>query len=202
MSNACRLAILCLLVLAPVIQGSSAQSDQRYILGTHVSFDVEPTQEPDTDIATTAPLKPGRFDGALSAPPSPRTRSLSTRWIGASNSTSTTLLAPIGLGIVGGTVGFLAGGVFGLQLAEATNCNSWGCALGYPYLGALIGETIGLSSGVYVGTDGGSYLLTLLGGTLGSAVALSLANSTDSPQVLIAAPVIQLAVTIPIAQSN
>ena len=118
-------------------------------------------------------------------------------------SSSGNLLAPIGLGVVGGALGLFAGGVIGAGLAEEANCNSLGCALGYPILGGIVGETVGLSSGVYVGTrQRGSYLLTLLGGAFGTAVAAGLADATDSPAALVLGPVVQLGITIPIARST
>lgn len=78
-----------------------------------------------------------------------------------------------------------------------------GLCIGGPILGGIIGETVGLSSGVYLDTEQrDSYLLTLLGGAFGAALAIGLANATDSPVVLALRPVVQLGVTIPIARST
>jgi len=71
----------------------------------------------------------------------------------------------------------------------------------------VLGETVGLSSGVYLGTERrGSYLLTLLGGLATTVVVVGVGGdvvgSDADPLTLAAVPVLQLAITIPIAQSD
>lgn len=203
MSSCSRLAVLGLLFVSLGVQSSTAQSERRHVLGETISFDVEKRASLKRSDFLGKPRDMNRMGGTPSASSGDGTHPQIARRSVApnSNSTSQSLLAPIGLGLVGGTVGLLAGGVVGGQLAKGTNCNSLGC-LSYPFLGALIGETIGLSSGVHLGTNESNYLLTLLGGALGTTVALGLANATDSPEALILGPAVQLGVTIPIARST
>jgi hypothetical protein len=114
---------------------------------------------------------------------------------------------PAVAGVLGGGLGLLLGGVAGAAIAEARRCTSFACGFGYPLLGAAVGETVGLSSGVYLGTERrGSYLLTLLGGLATTVVVVgvggNLVGSDADPLTLAAVPVLQLAITILIAQSD
>ncbi len=200
----CLVGISSLLVLGLIAPSSAAQSERSYVLGESVSFDGEKTLS----------LEKRDFVGTLEG------RSHSTEQLGITSlderlvastrrnvarrpdSTSTNVLAPIGLGVVGGAVGSFAGGLAGISLAGASNCDSF-CGLGYMFYGALVGEMVGLSTGVYLGTKrGGNYLLTLLGGAVGTVGAIGLASQVDGPGLLVAGPAMQLAVTIPIAQSS
>jgi uncharacterized membrane protein len=109
---------------------------------------------------------------------------------------------PVFTGALGGGLGVLVGGLAGAGIGDAAECRSYDC-LAYPILGAVVGETVGLSSGVYLATDRrGSYGLTLLGGAAATAVGLGVARAVDAPLALLAVPVVQFAVTIPIARSD
>ena len=186
-----RIAALGLLSFAWMVSSSIAQSDRRYVLGETVSFERDGRASPERrdfvgrGRGTNPPL--GRRPTRPGAP--------------RADSTSNGLFPPIALGLVGGTVGLLAGGFAGAGLAEASDCDALGC-LAYPLLGGVIGEAVGLSSGVHLGTERGNYLTTLLGGALGTAVGLGVVRATDEPRALALVPVVQLGVAIPIARAT
>jgi hypothetical protein len=119
----------------------------------------------------------------------------------------THVAVPAVTGVLGGGLGILVGGAAGAAIAEARSCTSFACGFGYPLLGALAGETVGLSSGVYLGTERrGSFPLTLLGGLATTVVVLGVGGDVvghdANTLTLIALPALQLAVTIPIARSD
>lgn len=201
------LPILLFLVLALAIRPSRAQTSQRDDLSATGSFPLpeEPSLEKSDFVA--APNPPDRSLRSVGMIPEARGRTLSRalrRPVIAPDTVSNSgLFAPIALGITGGTFGFFAGAATGSAIAEASACDSWGCGLGYPILGAVAGEAAGLSSGVYLGTDRrGRYLVTLAVGSISALVGLALVNATDSPVALLGVPVLQLAVTIPAARSG
>jgi hypothetical protein len=199
-----RLIGLTLFALLVVVPSSAAQSQQRYVLGTTVSFNEE------TQISLERKDFVGRPSSTTHLEEHPYTAAQRTHskifspgGIPRGDSTPGHLLAPIGLGVAGGALGLLAGGTVGTEIAEGADCSGMLCGLSNLVYGALIGETVGLSSGVYLGTKRrGSYLLTVLGGTLGTAAVVTLAGATDSPEMLLLGPVVQFGVTIPIARST
>jgi hypothetical protein len=204
MRHLCLVGISSLLVLGLIAPSSAAQSERSYVLGESVSFDAETTQSLEKEDFVPGLEEGRRSTGELVRLSSTRGKSAGTQLnvLPRSNSTTANVIAPIGLGVVGGAAGLFGGGIVGVSLSGASNCDSF-CGLGYMFYGALIGETVGLSSGVYLGTERrGSYLLTLLGGALGTAGVIALASQVDGPALLVAGPAVQLAVTIPIARSS
>jgi hypothetical protein len=174
---------------------SPAQVERRYVLGRTVTYAYEATPSlTKSDLVPALASRSPRRDASALSPlgaPSPRS---SPDW--------TYVALPVFTGALGGALGGLVGGLAGAGVGEAAECTSFDC-LAYPAFGAIVGETVGLSSGVYLGTDRrGSYALTLLGGMAGTAVGLGLVRAVDDPLALLAVPVVQFAVTIPIARSN
>lgn len=199
---------------------SEAQTERRYVLGqviTHNSAD--PPSISRGDFVVGSGLESGADraarSGLAAVPGSPTNTEneasgapLSIRPLPRTGFNWTHVAVPVSTGILGGGLGLLVGGAVGAAVIEVSNCRSWGC-LGYPILGAAVGETVGLSSGVYLGTTlstrrRGSYILTLLGGVATTALALGVGGDVvghdADPLTLAAVPVLQLAVTIPIAR--
>lgn len=159
------------------VDPSAAQTERRYILGETISYSSEKTP-------------------ALSR----------SDFVAAPDVDWTHVAVPAFTGVVGGGLGLFFGAGAGVVFAEASGCTSLGC-IGYSVLGAAVGETVGLSSGVYLGTERrGSYLLTLLGGLATTAVVLGVGSDVVGDDAitltLIALPILQLATTIPIARSD
>jgi len=177
------------------VQESAAQVERRYVLGRTVTSASDTTPS-----LTKSDLLP-----ALASRRARRGTSPLPSLSGSSSHPSpdwTYVALPVFTGALGGGFGVLVGGLAGAGIGGAADCRSYGC-LAYPLLGAVVGETVGLSSGVYLGTDRrDSYLLTLLGGAAGTAVGLGVARAVDAPLALLAVPIVQFAVTIPIARSD
>jgi len=176
-------------------QPSAAQTDRPYLLEQPVSYeaDTSPSLSKGDLVPALTPRGARRNASALSPIGGPAPRS-SPDW--------TYVALPVFTGALGGALGGLVGGLAGAGIGEAAECTSFDC-LAYPAFGAIVGETVGLSSGVYLGTDRrGSYALTLLGGMAGTAVGLGVVGAADDPLALLAVPVVQFAVTIPIARSD
>lgn len=204
MTSASRVAVLVLIFLGVASQSAPAQSEGRYVLEERTSFQQRQAPSLETsdfvgrgalnrEYGNTIALHVGRAS-LTSVRPSIVRRA---------DTSSANLLAPIGLGLGVGAAGLLVGSVVGVGLVYLSDCDSFGCGLGYPLLGGMVGETVGLSLGVYWGTERpASYLRVLLGGALGTAVAMALARWTQSPDANLVAPVLQLAFTIPIARSG
>jgi len=195
-------AALLFAVLLGSARPSAAQTEGRYVLGETASYDAgeRPSLSQDDFVAAPdASTAPGRASGALSPRPQRPPLRPDIDW--------THVAVPAVTGVLGGGLGLLLGGVAGAAIAEVRGCTSFACGLGYPLLGAAVGETVGLSSGVYLGTERrGSYLLTLLGGLATTVVVVgvggNLVGSDADPLTLAAVPVLQLAITILIAQSD
>ena len=192
-------AALLFAVLLGSARPSAAQTEGRYVLGETVSYDAGERPSLSQDDFVAAPdASTARRSGAPSSLPNRPPRP-DVAWIHVA--------VPAVTGVLGGGLGLLLGGVAGAVIAEVRGCTSFACGLGYPLLGAAVGETVGLSSGVYLGTERrGSYLLTLLGGLATTVVVVgvggNLVGSDADPLTLAAVPVLQLAITIPIAQSD
>jgi hypothetical protein len=193
-------AALLFAVLLGSARSSTAQTERRYVLGKTVSYDAgERPSLSASDFVAAPDASTARRSGA----PSPRPHRPPLRpdmdW--------THVAVPAVAGVLGGGLGILVGGAAGAAIAEARSCTSFACGFGYPLLGALAGETVGLSSGVYLGTERrGSYLLTLLGGTAATVLVVGvggdLVGSDADLPTLLALPTLQLAATIPIARSD
>lgn len=202
----CRVVVLGVASLVLLVQPSTAQSERRAVLGTSISVDVKTRTSLDRSDFVGPPLRGTPhlserippISGALARPSAAPERIMPRL-----DSTSDNVWDPVGLGLLSGAFGLFAGGLIGSSLAETNGCHSPGCALGPFIRGAIVGETAGLSSGVYFGTERrGSYLLTLLGGALGSAVTVGLATASDRPETLLLGPVLQFGITIPIARAD
>jgi len=183
------------LILPLVVRPSTAQVEQRYVLGRTVTYASDTTPSlSKRDLVPALTSRRARRSAPAPSPlsaPSPR-----------SNPDWTYVALPVFTGALGGAFGGLVGGLAGAEIGSTADCGSYDC-LAYPLLGVVVGETVGLSSGVYLGTERrGSYILTLLGGAAGTAVALGVARGVDTPLALLAVPVVQFAVTIPIARSD
>lgn len=106
---------------------------------------------------------------------------------------------PMLVGLLGGAIGFAAGGGLGYFL-DSRSCgeDEWFCGIGGVVIGGLIGESFGIPLGVHLGNkqqgDFGKELLISYG-IAGAGLGLSLA--TDSP-IVVAVPFVQLAVTLTI----
>lgn len=200
-----RVAVFGCILLGVAVQFSVAQSERRYVLGNETSFEVKATPSLERHGRTAGRIGLNWGRAARVTLHAGQDIKTGVRWASGpqADTSSANLLAPIGMGLGLGAVGFYAGGIIGVGVASTGDCDTFGCGLGYPILAAIVGESVGLSSGVYGGTRRrGSYLRTLLAGGVGAAVAMTLTNWTESPRALLAGPVLQLALTVPAARSH
>jgi hypothetical protein len=104
-----------------------------------------------------------------------------------------------GLGaILGGALGFIAGGVIGGYLAEGSTCESDRCGLEEVFTGALVGEVVGIGLGAHVGNGRRGSALAPVAASLGVLlVAGVVENQGGLPDgTLIFVPMMQIAAAV------
>ncbi|MFH1843777.1 MAG: hypothetical protein ABIF77_11295 [bacterium] len=115
-------------------------------------------------------------------------------------------LGMLGAGILGGTVGFLAGALWGIEAADCPDCPSsdcW-CGIGEAFWGGLAGEAFLLPTGIHLANrsrgDYGRLVLTSAGiAAVGAGLAIGGAYLLDNGNTLVLLPlipVVQLLVCI------
>ena len=115
---------------------------------------------------------------------------------------STTRLASFGL--LGGGIGLVAGGLLGALIGGNDSDDpdeAWVNALQGSVIGATIGESIGLASGVHLANDRrGNFVLgtvaSLAIGAAGAALVFENQDPPAAPIILAATPIAQLIATI------
>lgn len=116
-----------------------------------------------------------------------------------SSSEAGAVLGQVVPGIGVGGMGLLVGGVIGHRLELSSGCDYMMCGLAGTLVGAVAGETIGLPLGVHLASKPrGSFAVTFLGSAAVTGLGLALLYEAESPYLLLAVPVAQLAVSIAI----
>lgn len=108
-------------------------------------------------------------------------------------------------GVVGGIVGFVAGGfVVGSALAGVTDCEGDGlCGLGNFLYGGLFGESLGLAAGIHLANGRrGKWHHAAAASLAVAALGVGVAAALDEPAVLLAVPVGQLMAGIAAERSS